>query len=181
MKNTNKIIFIVTLVLAIVAIILLNVKITEVSASANQLYNKGQQMIERARPDGVSPYDIAAFGTGAGYVSKATAGLSMAILTMLNVIMMTGTVIYLVLYLISWLIINKKETKGKLITGIVLNIFAILTQIGLAFMLFDIVLPARIVEIVSIAAVIIIYLINIKNIKKSFAEVKTVEEVKEVK
>ncbi len=175
MSKLNKDIFIVSLVIAIFAIILLNIVIKAPLNILNYGMAQGGNMVSTSLNAVGGSADMVAFGMGTGAFVQFASGVSIIVVGFISAITTIGSFIYMLFYLISFLITRKNLSKAKIITSIVLNVIAILIQGFIVYLLWELFVPVAVIQIAAILTIVIMYLANIKNIKQSLEDVKNPE------
>jgi hypothetical protein len=175
MSKLNKDIFIVSLVIAIFAIILLNIVIKAPLNILNYGMAQGGNMVSTSLNAVGGSADMAVFGISTGALVQFASGVSIIVVGLISAITTIGSFIYMLFYLISFLITRKNLSKAKIITSIVLNVIAILIQGFIVYLLWELFVPVAVIQIAAILTIVIMYLANIKNIKQSLEDVKNPE------
>lgn len=179
MKEINKKVFLIVLIFALISIVMTSIffnnligKITDASLESKQ---ELKNIVEDGNVEDVeghaaifygSIYGLGAFGI---FMYKILQSALIAII-----------ILYMVLYLSSFLIHNKKESKARIVISGILNIVAILLKIIYIYILIELFLKngftdmelllgiSVIIEIISIVTILIYYILNRKQILKVY-------------
>ena len=128
MKNINKKIFIIALICAVLAIGLIQIEVFKEVNTISGAVNSNSEKVNSFDNDG-SVSDMEGYAMIGYGISNVTMGVVGFFYIMMDVAFLFGTIAYLTLYFVAWIIFVKKESKKKIKTSTILYIVAIIVQI----------------------------------------------------
>ena len=192
MKNINKKIFIIALICAVLAIGLIQIEVFKEVNTISGAVNSNSEKVNSFDNDG-SVSDMEGYAMIGYGISNVTMGVVGFFYIMMDVAFLFGTIAYLTLYFVAWIIFVKKESKKKIKTSTILYIVAIIVQIIIIVSMIGImntiksigvnalIILSIILQIIPIISTTVIFLNNFPKYIKEYKEEKEESEIVEEK